>query len=370
MENQSLEVPKGRVVSIDALRGFDMFWIIGGGTLFLNLFKLSDNPVFNTLANQLEHSRWHGFTFEDLIFPLFLFIVGLSMPFALTKRIDRGESKKDLYIHIIKRTLVLLALGLVYNGFLKFNFEMMRWTGVLQRIAICYFLSALIVMNTRLRGQAVWAGSILVVYWAVMKLVPVPGFGAGDLSPEGNLAGYIDRLFLPGRFCCYKFGDNEGILSMIPAVSTTLLGVLTGHWIRTPEAGKKKVHGMLLAGVASLVVALLWHLVFPINKLFWSSLYVLFAGGWSLLLFAAFYWIVDVKGYKKWAFPFIVIGLNPITIYVAQGVFDFGAVANIFVQGFIDDLGVMKPLVWTLCVLIVKWLFLYFLYRQKIFLKA
>lgn len=370
MNRQSGELPQGRVVSIDAIRGFDMFWIIGGGGLFLALFKLFDNPVFAVLANQLEHSRWHGFTFEDLIFPLFLFIVGLSMPYALTKRIERGDSHADLYLHIAKRTLVLFALGLVYGGFLKFQFDTMRWVGVLQRIAVCYFFASLIVMNTSIRGQILWTASILVGYFAVMKLVPAPGFTAGDLSPEGNLAGYIDRLLLPGRFCCYKFGDNEGLLSTIPAVSTTLIGVLAGHWIRSGVDMMKKVKGLVIGGAACLAAAIVWNFVFPINKLFWSSSYVLFAGGWSLLLFALFYWIVDVKECRTWAFPFIVIGLNPITIYVAQGVFDFGVIAHIFVHGFIDKTGAFQPLLWAMCVLAVKWLFLYFLYRQKIFLKA
>jgi len=370
MDSYSGQLPRGRVVSIDALRGFDMFWIIGGGGLFAGLFTWLDNPVFRVLENQLHHSRWNGFTFEDLIFPLFLFIVGLSMPFSLTKRLDRGDSRRDLYVHIVKRTVILFVLGLIYSGILDFNFERMRYAGVLQRISLCYFFTALIVMNTRVRGQAIWAGLILIFYWAAMKLIPVPDFGAGVLTPEGNLAGYIDRLFLPGRFCCYRFGDNEGILSTIPAVSTTLLGVLSGHWLRSSPDMNRKVLGLTAAGAASLAAALLWHLFFPINKLVWSSSYVLFAGGWSVLLLALFYWIIDVRKYRKWAFPFVIIGLNPITIYVTQGVFDFGSIATIFVHGFIDHMGDFRPVFWSACVLAVKWLFLYFLYRQKIFLKA
>ena len=370
MDSYTDQLPQGRVVSIDALRGFDMFWIIGGGGLFAGLIEWLDNPVFRVLGNQLHHSRWNGFTFEDLIFPLFLFIVGLSMPFSLTKRIDRGDSRKDLYIHIVKRTVTLLVLGLIFNGILNFNFERMRYAGVLQRISICYFFTALIVMNTRIKGQTIWAGAILFVYWAAMKLIPVPDFGAGVLTAEGNLAGYIDRLFLPGRFCCYRFGDNEGLLSTIPAVATTLLGVLSGHWLRSSTDMRRKVLGLTAAGIASLVVGLLWHLLFPINKLIWSSSYVLFAGGWSMLLIALFYWIIDVRGYRKWAFPFVVVGLNPITIYVAQDIIDFGDFTGFFVNGFIEHMGDFRPVFWSACVLAVKWLFLYFLYRQKIFLKA
>ena len=363
-------IPSGRIVSIDALRGFDMFWIIGGGWFIHRLLTWLDNPVSRVLERQLLHSEWDGFTFEDLIFPLFLFIVGVCMPFSVTKRLERGDSRGGLYRHILLRTLILLLLGLVYNGILGFNFDSMRYAGVLQRIALCYFLAALIMMNTGIRGQALWAAGILIGYWIVMKVVPVPGYGAGVLTPEGNLAAYIDRLCLPGRFCCYRHGDNEGLLSTIPAVSTVLLGVLSGHWLRSTADSLRKVMWLIAAGIASILAGLLWGIVFPINKLLWSSSYVLFAGGWSLLLLGAFYWLVDYRGYRRWAFPFVVIGLNPITIYVAQGVFDFGIIAHIFIHGFVDNLGDFKPVFVALCVFSVKWLFLYFLYRQKIFFKV
>lgn len=360
----------GRVVSIDALRGFDMFWITGGAGFFLSLFKLLKHPFFVSLSHQLSHTKWNGFTFWDLIFPLFLFIVGASMPFSISKRLQRGDSRRMLYMHIIKRTLILFILGLVYNGLLDFDFTKYRFAGVLQRISLCYFFTALIVMNTRIKGQVVFTLSILVSYWAMMMLIPVPGFGSGVLTPEGNLAAYIDQRFLPGKFCCYTFGDNEGILSTLPAISTTLLGVLSGHWIRSTFSQTKKVLGFLVAGIGCLGLGLIWNFVFPINKLIWTSSYVLYAGGWSDLLLCLFYWIIDVKGWKKWAFPFIIIGLNPITIYVAQSLFDFGIIATIFVHGFIDGLGILKPVFWAFCVLTVKWLFLFFLYKQKIFLRA
>ncbi len=347
-----------------------MFWIIGGDALFRALFELFHTPFFSSLRGQLEHSEWNGFTFYDLIFPLFLFIVGTSLPFAISKRLQRGDSRNGLYVHIVKRTLILLALGMIYNHILDLDFGSFRYAGVLQRIAICYLIAALVFMNTKVKGQAIIAGSILVGYWAIMKLIPVPGFGAGVLTPQGNLSAYLDRLFLPGSFCCYTFGDNEGILSTIPAVATTLLGGLAGHWLRSSFAAQRKAQGLALFGVASLVVASIWNLAFPINKLIWTSSYVLFAAGWSFLLLSLFYWVIDVKGYRRWAFPFVVIGLNPITIYVAKSVFDFGSVANIFVHGFINSMGVYRPVFYGLCVLIVEWLFLYFLYRHKIFLKA
>ena len=347
-----------------------MFWIIGGDVFFRAFLKFSDAPWAEALETQLHHSQWNGFTFYDLIFPLFLFIVGLSMPFAISKRLQRGDSRKDLYTHIIKRTLILFALGLVYNHILDLNFSSFRWAGVLQRIALCYFFAAMIFMNFRIKGQAIAIGSIVFGYWAMMTLIPVPGFGAGVLTPEGNLASFIDRLLLPGRSCCFKFGDNEGILTTIPAIATTLLGGLAGHLLRSPLGQQKKLSGLVAAGFSSLILALLWSLFFPINKLLWSSSYVLFAAGWSFLLVALFYWVIDLRGHKKWAFPFVVVGLNPITIYVLHGVFDFGSIAGIFVNGFIVYLGDIRPVAWIACVLLVKWLFLYFLYRQKIFLKA
>ena len=373
MQSYVDELPRGRVVSIDALRGFDMFWIIGGGAIFLRIFELIDCPVSRALAKQLEHAYWHGFNFQDLIFPLFLFIIGASMPFSLSKRLERGDSRKDLYIHIVKRSFILYIMGLVYYGLLDFNFAEQRYVGVLPRIAACYFLTALIVMNTGIKGQAIWAGLILILYWAAMMLIPVPGFGAGDFSPAGNLAAYIDLRFLPGRlnhFNACQFGDTTGLFGIVSSTPSTLLGVLSGHWIRSSYPEKKKIQGLLAAGVICLVAALLWNFVYPINKHFWSSSFVLFAGGLSLFVFALFYWIIDVRGYSKWAFPFVVIGLNPITIYFVGRMFDFGIIANIFVHGFIDYLGDFKPLFWVLCVFAVKWLFLYFLYKRKIFLKV
>ncbi|MCK4967388.1 DUF5009 domain-containing protein [bacterium] len=369
MTTQIENVPQGRVLSIDALRGFDMFWITGGVIFFRALFKYIDTPFFDALYTQLRHTKWHGFTFYDLIFPLFLFIVGTSMPFAISKRIERGDSRKKLYIHIIKRTLTLLFLGFIYNGFLDFDFSNFRYAGVLQRIALCYFFTAIIIMNTSIRTQAITAGSILIFYWLIMALVPVPGFGAGILTLEGNLCGYIDRLLLPGRLC-YGFGDNEGILGTIPSISTTLIGVLSGHLLRTSLSKFRKALGLLISGAACIILALIWHLVFPMNKILWTSSYVLYAAGWSLLLLCLFYWIIDIKGYKTWAFPFVVIGLNPITIYVLQSVFDFRIIADIFIHGFINYMGDFKPVFYTLCILMVKWLFLYFLFKKKIFLKA
>ena len=371
MTGSNPEIPGGgRIASIDALRGFDMFWISGGEEIIHSLYRTFRNPVTEVLERQFHHVQWEGFTFYDLIFPLFLFVVGVVLPFSLTRRLERGANRGELYRHLVRRLLLLFLLGLVYNGLLDFNIQHLRIAGVLQRIAICYFISGLIVMNASIRNQAIAAGAILVGYWIILLAIPVPGVGAGVLTPEGNLAGYLDRGLLPGRFCCYHYGDNEGILSTIPAVATTLLGVLAGHWLRSNHSPRRKAHGLALAGMACLMAGLVWGFAFPMSKNLWTSSYVLFAGGWSLLLLAGFYWVIDVRGYKRWAYFFTVIGLNAITIYIAWRLFDFGSVAGIFVHGFIDYLGPLKPLFWSLSVVATAWLFLWFLHRQKIYLKV
>ncbi len=369
---QANELPRGRVVSIDVLRGFDMFWIIGGGTFFGSVFKLIDSPIARTLERQLHHAAWHGFHFEDLIFPLFLFIVGLSLPFALKKRIDRGDSRGDILCHVLKRTAILYFLGLVYYGFFDLNFGELRYVGVLQRIALCYFFASLIVLHSGMRGQAIWTVSLLVFYWLAITFIPVPGYGAGFIAREpleGNLVGFFDRMVLPGSLYMKVF-DPEGLLSTIPAVSTTLLGVLSARLLSASMTETRKVAVLSFAGIASLVLGLVWGMVFPINKYLWTSSFVLFAGGWSMLLLALFYWIVDVKGYQRWAFPFVIIGLNPITIYVASRFINFTEIGDIFVHGFARYSGDFQPVIVAAAGIIVQLLFLYFLYRKKLFLKA
>ena len=359
-----------RLASVDALRGFDMLWITGGEELVHDLYRLAPNRFTAVLDGQFHHQLWAGFGFYDLIFPLFLFVVGVVLPFSLTRRLEAGAHRGQVYRHIFRRLVVLFALGLVYNGLLDFNFHHLRIPGVLQRIALCYFFAALIVMNTSIRGQALVAAGILVVYFAVMKLVPVPGFGAGVLTPQGNLGGFVDRHLIPLPYCCYIFGDSEGILSTFPAIVTTLMGVLAGHWLRSNASPSRKTLGLAAAGVASLLLALAWSPWFPINKYLWSSTFVLFAGGWSLLLLALFYWIIDARGVRRWSFFFTVIGVNAITIYLARRLVDFDAITNGFVHGFVGYFGGYRPLVFDFLVLMTGWLFLWFLHRQKIYLKV
>ncbi|MBK8884789.1 MAG: DUF5009 domain-containing protein [Bacteroidales bacterium] len=365
-DNKSEE---GRLVSLDALRGLDMLFLVGIAGVFQALPTLSDNALFNWLADQCEHTPWHGFHLYDLIFPLFIFMVGVSLPFALTKRLQKGYSRKKLYIHIIKRSLLLFFLGLVLNGFLGFDFSDFGYTGVLQRIATAYFFSALIVMNTDIKTQAFIAGALLISYWLLMILVPVPGFGPGVITPEGNLHAFIDQKFLPGKLYNGSY-DEDGILQQLSSIAVCLSGVLSGHWLRTANSPGKKALGLGIAGLGSVIAGLIWNFSFPIIFRLWSSSYAMLTIGLSAMMLSLFYWIIDVRGYKKWAFPFVVVGLNSITIYLAVRFLDFGAFVNMFVYGFIDHLGVAKPVFMSLCILVTEWLFLYFLYRKKTFLKV
>lgn len=356
------------MVSIDALRGFDMFWIAGGGTLLASLAKVWDHPVTRTLEDQLSHVKWQGFHFEDLIFPLFIFVVGAVLPFSISRRLERGQGLAGVYLHVVKRTAGLILLGLMMNGLLRFDWSDMRWPGVLQRIALCYFFAALLVIHTRWRTQAIVVAVILLSYWAVTMLVPVPGYGRGVLTAEGCLSSYIDQHVIPGTLY-YGHGDNEGLLSTLPAICTALLGALAGQWLRSNRSGARKAVGLALAGLASLVAGYVWGLLFPIIKILWTSSYVLYAGGWSLLLLALFYWVIDVKGYRKWTLFFVVIGMNAITIYFLQRIVDFHGIAEFFLGGLSQHVGSLGLLVLPLGALMVRWWFLWFLYRRKIFFK-
>jgi predicted acyltransferase len=255
------------------------------------------------------------------------------------------------------------------NGLLRFDWPQMRWPGVLQRIGLCYFFAALIVLHTRWRAQAIIVGVVLLLYWAVTMLVPVPGYGAGDISAQGCLSSWIDQQLIPGRLY-YKYGDNEGVLSTFPAVCTALLGALAGQWLRSNRSGSHKAAGLALAGVACVIVGYIWGLAFPIIKILWTSSYVLFAGGWSLLLLALFYWVIDVQGYRKWAFFFVVIGMNAITIYFLQNLVDFERISEFFLRGVANHAGVYAALILPPGAFAARWLFLWFLYRHKVFFKV
>ncbi len=369
---ESIEKPESinaaRVLSIDALRGFDMFWIVGGSGLAKVLLGMTGFTFAPTLIEQMEHVEWEGFRFYDLIFPLVLFLVGCVLPYSLEKH---RASPQAVYFRIARRSLMLVLLGLVCNRILDFQFAELRTAGVLQRIGICYGFGALICVHLRVPGQVITLVAILVGYWAMLVWIPVPGGVAGDFSPEGNLCGYLDRNFLPSKIKkeYYGFGDNEGLLSTLPAIGTVLLGALAGSWLKSGIAPWWKVIGLSSVGLISLLLGTTWGMTFPIIKILWTSSFVLVAGGWSLLLLALFYALIDVIGWRNWAFFWSVIGANAITIYVVPRFVDFEKIAAFFLTGISQSVGDWRNLVLVAGALAAKWLFLLFLYRQRIFLR-
>lgn len=392
-----------RLLSLDALRGFDMFWIISGEGIFhgladavMNKHGLIRNAQDWTIAinghlslieqimvvvsNQLHHTTWNGFTFYDMIFPLFIFISGVSMPFSYhkyfnqTEPADKINARKKLYIALAKRTLILIILGMVVNGLLKFQgYENTRFASVLGRIALATFFAAIIYLNTSVRIQIYFFTGILLAYCAMMLLIPIPGYGAGVLTPQGNLSAYIDQQFLPGKLHRITY-DPEGLLSTLPAIASALLGVFTGQFLKWPSPSfspSKKAFILIIAGIVLLLTGLAWNTFFPINKTMWTSSFVLFSGGWSVLLLAIFYFLTDVKGYHKWCLPFVWIGTNSILIYMAaHGLIDFGSTAQFLFGGIISKVpaSYQQAVLWC-TVLILQLKLLQVLYNKKLFLK-
>ncbi|MDN3585952.1 DUF5009 domain-containing protein [Pedobacter aquatilis] len=388
-----------RLISLDALRGFDMFWIVSGEGIFhciADAIMKNNGLVRNShdwtiatnnslsfiekffigISNQLHHSVWNGFTFYDLIFPLFIFISGVSMPFSYHKYLQNPQkhNSKKIYFALIKRTLMLITLGVIINGLFKWNgYENTRFASVLGRIGLSTFFAALIYLNNSLPKQIYWFVGILLGYYLMMILVPVPGFESGILTTEGNLAAYFDRLFLPGKLHRVVY-DPEGLLSTIPSICSALLGVFTGTFLKADltniNATKKTIY-MVLASMVCMAAGLLWNLFFPINKIMWTSSFVLFAGGLSLIIFAVFYFIIDVKNYINWSLPFVWIGTNSILIYVcAHGLFNFESTSNFLFGGLINFLpeNYHQAALWF-GVLLVQLCLLKFLYDKKWFLK-
>jgi predicted acyltransferase len=245
----------------------------------------------------------------------------------------------------------------------------MRWSTVLGRIGSCYFFASLLVIHTRWKTQLGSIVAILLGFWAALLWIPVPGYGPGDLTPEGCLTTWLDQQLIPGTLGLGLY-DRQGVLSTLTSLATTLIGVLAGHWLRSGRTENQKALDFLLAGLVLLAVGWGWGKIFFISRNIWTSSFVLYSAGWSLLLLAIFYWVIDVRGYQKWSFFLVVIGMNAITIWVGQRLLDFGSTADALFLGFSKYLGVVGPLFMALSVIFVKWLFLWFLYKQKIFLKA
>ena len=309
-----------RLLSLDVFRGITIAGMI-----------LVNNPgTWAHIYDPLEHAAWHGWTPTDLIFPFFLFIVGVSITLAFARRVEQGGRQRDLYLKIVRRSLIIFALGLFlatfpfvkdFSNLQPIDLSAVRLLGVLPRIAICYFFTALIFLNTDWRKQLGIVAALLVGYWLVMRFVPTPGYLPGDYSKEGSIAAFIDRKILGAHI--WKGGkiyDPEGLLSTIPAIATTLCGVLAGHWLRGRRGDMEKVAGLFVAGATGVVLGWAWGHWFPINKALWTSSYVVFTTGMALQFLAFCYWLIDIKQYRRWALPFVIFGVNALAVFVLSGV--------------------------------------------------
>lgn len=361
-----------RLLSLDALRGADMFFIVGGEALIIALAALFPQSGFmQALAVQMEHVDWHGFHFMDLVFPLFLFISGVSFPFSLASQRRKGMTDRQITLRIIRRGLLLVVLGWVNGTILECtDFAHFRYASVLARIGLSWMAAALFNVYLREKWTRLIMPAFLLLYWALLVAFPVPGMD--PYSIDGSLVGRIDRVLLPGKLYL-DIHDPEGWLGFIPSIVTAMLGVEAGRLLRN-EAVKemRKVSLMLGVGALFIIIGVVWDMVMPINKNLWTSSFVMLTGGISLCLLAVFYLVIDVWGYRRWAFFPAVIGMNSITIYIARKVIDFDHTAHFLFSGLISNLfpEALHPLLTTVAYIACWWTFLYFLYRQKIFLRV
>lgn len=395
----------GRLVSLDALRGFDMFWIVGGSAVIQSLDKMWRTPLTDALALQFKHAHWKGFRCYDVIFPLFLFIIGVSIVFSLDKALSTGGRARAL-VRVARRSVLLFALGVIYYGGFMKPWPDVQLGGVLPRIALCYLAASLIYTFVRsARGLLAAAAALLIGYWALLTFVPfpdlqlqkpvvqeiaqrigsdspgaiaaaVPGRVHGVYEENRNLANYLDFLYMPGRKA-QTYYINEGLLSTIPSIALSLFGAVAGLLLKNPQvAPLRKIAWLVAGGVAFIVLGRIWALEFPLIKRIWTSSFILVSAGWSAVLLALFYYIVDVKQWRRWCQPFVWIGANALTVYVVAQVANFDTIAERFVggdvQGFFDahvapgcgDFAI------DLVSLLIAVCFARFLYQRKIFLRV
>ncbi|MEO8763628.1 MAG: DUF5009 domain-containing protein [Ginsengibacter sp.] len=361
-----------RLYSLDALRGFDMFWIMGADEIFRGLAKITGSPFWIAIANQFTHPDWNGFHFYDLIFPLFLFMAGVATPYSVGRELKNGKTKKQVLWRVVRRGLILVILGIIYNNGLQLRpFADIRFGSVLGRIGLAYMFANIIYIYSKQRAQIIWFCSLLIGYWLLLKFNAAPGFPMGDLTMEGNFASYIDRSILPGKLYL-GIHDPEGLMSTIPAIGTGLLGILAGSYIKNAAvSGQIKALRLAIVGIISIGLALIWNFDFPINKNLWTSSFVLNVGGISLILLALFYYIIDVLGYVRWSFFFRIIGMNSILIYMSGRFIDWEYSTNGFFKWLGELVGnPVNAIIMAICYVMVKWAFLYFMYRKKVFLRV
>ena len=362
-----------RLQSLDVLRGFDMLWIIGGGSLIVALAEATKWGWLQVIAGQMEHVPWAGFHFEDLIFPLFMFISGVAIPYAITAKVEQGAKRKALFHKILKRGIILVLLGMLYNGALKNGFSDMRVASVLAQIGLGYLFAATIVLYTKsFKTRLAWLVGILSGIAILQLLVPVPGYGAGLLTADGGMNAWLDRMFLPGRLYGGTF-DPEGLLCIVSAITVTLMGALAGSVLRDGEpASKRKAATLAIAGAALVTTALILSTFYPIIKAAWTVPFNLLTAGISSLLLSLFYYTIDVKDWTHGIISykilfFKVIGMNSITIYLAVDIINFGQISQFFTGWLAAPLG---GWIVILGAIIIEWLLLYYLYTKKIFLRV
>ena len=366
-----------RLLSLDVFRGITIAGMI-----------LVNNPgSWSTIYPPLKHAAWHGVTPTDLIFPFFLFIVGVAVTLSLSKRKEKGADQKKLILQILKRSATLFVLGLILSGFPYFDFETIRIPGVLQRIAVVYLFASILFLKTNLKTQIYVSAAFLILYWLAMTLIPVPGVGYANLEPATNLAAYFDNLILGGHlWSATKVWDPEGLLSTIPAISSAMLGVFTGELLQTGKSKEEKTSWMFFSGTVIMFLGYVWDAWFPINKNIWTSSYVLYTGGLALLFLAFCYWLIDVQGYKKWSKPFQVYGLNAITVFFLSGIvgrlmtlikFSTSAGDSITLKQFLYEslfLSWLEPInasiLWAVSYIFIWLGLMWILYAKKIFIKV
>ena len=368
---------KDRLLSLDALRGFDMLWIIGGGSLLSVLAELTGADWLAALAGQMEHVDWQGFRSFDLIFPLFMFIAGIAIPLSVKSKLIGNTSKNDLIMKAFKRMIILILLGFLYNDLFRDGFENARYASVLGQIGIAYFFALLIVIFSKsFKTILFWLVGILGGVAFLQLFVPVPGIGAGILTPHGCINGYIDGLLLPGRLANNAGGGNGifaplALLCIVSATGITLMGTIAGNIIqRGSYTEDRKVGILAVTGVSLILVALILSPFYPIIKKCWTTTYNLLAGGISFLLIALFYLVIDVWRFQRWSFFFRVIGVNSIFIYLFKEIVSIKHIVISFIGWIAIPMGEWGSLILALGYLAAVWLLLYFMYKKDIFIKV
>lgn len=363
---------KERLQSLDTLRGFDMAMLVGGGAIIIALAELTGWGWMEALATQQHHVKWEGFRFYDLIFPLFMFISGVAIPYAINSKLEKGIDKSILFKKIFIRLLALIGLGILYNGALSRGFTNLRYVSVLSQIGFGYFFAALICLYSRsIKGTVYWLLGIMGGVAILQLFVPVPGYGAGTFEPATTINAWLDQLLIPGRLNDKVF-DPEGVLCIVSAVTITLMGALAGYVIRSGKSlPAKKALYIALAGLGAIVLAQVLSPFYPIIKKMWTVSYVLKAAGVSALLLALFYYVIDVKGSKNWTLFFRVFGMNSITIYMANRIIDFHDISRFFTNWTSVHINEQwGALFITIGVLVLQWGLMLFLYKKKIFLRV